>query len=412
MAKLLTVKAIEAIKPGAVRIEVPDAALPGLYLVVQPSGAKSWAFRHRVAGKPKKLTLGSYPLLGVTEARAAARAAAQAVAIGKDPSGEKRQAREDAPRLTVEAQVRQYHQRHLAKLRSAAGSLRVLELSAVAAWGDRAVTDVTKRDVVALVDRVHDERGPAAANMALARIRSFFGWLVARDVIGTSPAIGVRMPATLEARDRVLTDDELRLVWQSASRLSGPFGAFIKVLILTGQRREEVAQMTDDELAGDVWTIPAARAKNGEPHFVPLSAEVLAVLAELPRIGQGGYIFTTNGTAPISGYSKCKLALDVAVAKLAVAEGRAAPAPWTLHDLRRTCATGLARLGVRVEVTEAVLNHKSGTRAGIVGVYQRHDFAAEKRTALDAWGRHVAALVTPRPAAAAVVDLASARARA
>ena len=398
MGKVLTAKTIEAMKPGDSRMEIPDAALPGLYLVVQPSGAKSWAFRHRVSGKPKKLTLGAYPRLGLAEARGAARQAAQAVALGQDPAGEKRQAREEAPKLTVRAQANIYHRRHLSKLRSGEEARRVLERSAVAAWGDRSVASVTKRDVVALLDKVEAERGPQAANMALARVRSFMGWLADRDVIPASPAAGVRMPAASTARDRVLNDAELRLVWQASAALSEPFGAFVRLLVLTGQRRDEVAQMTTDELTGDLWTIPGDRAKNGEAHMVPLSAETLAVLAEVKRIGPGRYVFTTNGTAPISGYSKAKAALDMAVAKLAEKEGRDPPAGWTLHDLRRTCATGLARLGVRVEVTEAVLNHRSGTRAGIVAVYQRHDFAAEKRSALEAWGRYVLGLTTERKA--------------
>lgn len=370
---------------------------------------KVLGLRHRVAGKPKKLTLGAYPLLGLAEARTAARAAAQAVALGKDPAGDKRQAREDAPKLTVRAQADTYHRRHLSKLRSGEDARRVLERSAVAAWGDRAVASITKRDVVALLDKVEAERGPQAANMALARVRSFMAWLADRDVISASPAAGVRMPAASTARDRVLTDDELRLVWQAAGGLSEPFGAFVRLLILTGQRRDEVARMTADELAGDVWTIPGSRAKNGEAHAVPLSPETLAVLAEVKRIGPGRYVFTTNGTAPVSGYSKAKAALDAAVAKLAEKEGREPPPGWTLHDLRRTCATGLARLGVRVEVTETVLNHKSGTRAGIVGVYQRHDFAAEKRAALDAWGRHVLGLTAGKRPTDNVVRLEATR---
>ena len=308
MAKILTAKAIEAMKPGPVSTSFSS-----------PGGARSWAFRHRVGGKPRKLTIGRYPAIGLAEARQAARQAAQAVALGKDPAGDKRQAREEAPRLTVSAQVREYHKRHLSKLRSGADALRVLEMSAVAAWGDRPVNGIAKKDVVALIDRVHDERGPAAANMALARVRSFLGWLAARDVIPVSPAAGVRMPAHLEARDRVLSEDELRLVWQASGGLSEPFGAFVRLLILTGQRRDEVARMTAAELAGDLWIIPGDRAKNGEPHAVPLSPEALAVLAEVKRIGR--FIFTTNGRIPISGYSKVKAALDRAVATLAETEG-------------------------------------------------------------------------------------------
>jgi integrase len=233
--------------------------------------------------------------------------------------------------------------------------------------------------------------------MAVARVRSFFGWLADRDIISISPAAGVRMPAELVSRDRVLDDDELRLVWKASGTLSEPFGAFVRMLMLTGQRRDEVARMTDDELAGDLWTIPGDRAKNGEPHLVPLSPEALGVLAEVTRIGPANFVFSTTGRTAISGYSKAKTALDAAVAKLAKDEGRDPLAGWTLHDLRWSCATGLARLGVPVHVTELVLNHRSGSRAGIVGVYQRHQYLDERRAALEAWGRHLLGLTAEKP---------------
>ncbi|MFO1520463.1 MAG: integrase arm-type DNA-binding domain-containing protein [Kiritimatiellia bacterium] len=336
MAKVLTAKAVEAAKPGSVRREIPDGGT-GLYLVVQPTGARSWAYRFRVGGKPKKLTLGAYPLLGLSAAREAARQAADSVERGQDPAAGKRQAREEAPKLTVAAQVAEYHKRHLSGLRSGTGALRVLQLSAVAEWDDRPVTSITKREVVALIDDVHDERGPAAANMALARVRSFFNWLVDRDVIPTSPAARVRMPASLESRTRVLDDEELRLVWLAAESLTEPFGAFIRMLILTGQRRSEVAGMTNADREGDLWTIPGESTKNGKPHLVPFSPEALAVLNGIKPVSNF-HVFSTNGRTPISGFSKAKVALDAAVAQLAEAEDvrRRAIGPSTI------CA-GLAR---------------------------------------------------------------------
>jgi Arm domain-containing DNA-binding protein len=396
MAKVLTAKAIEIMKPGPARIEVPDAAMPGLYLVVQPSGAKSWAFRHRVGGKPKKLTLGRHPAIGLAEARAAARAAAQAVALGKDPTTEKRQAREDAPNLTVKAQVREYHRRHLSKLRSGPDALRVLELSAISAWGDRAVASITKGNVVALIDRVHDERGPAAANMALARVRSFMAWLAARDVIPASPAAGVRMPAQLGARDRVLTDDELRLVWQvrrvvRAVRGLRPALDFDRAAARRGcpdERRRAGGRHMDDpgraseERRAALGTAvargagAARRCEADRAGALRLHHQRFGTNIRLQQ-GEGETGRASSGRAEEGGPRGRAGALD---------PSRSAP-----HLRHR-----LARLGVRVEVTEAVLNHRSGTRAGIVGVYQRHDFAAEKRAALGAWGRHVLGLTTER----------------
>jgi integrase len=194
-------------------------------------------------------------------------------------------------------------------------------------------------------------------------------------------------------RERVLCDDELAALWR-ATASAGPFRGIVRLLILTGQRREEVAGMTWAELSGDfsTWTIPASRAKNGATHLVPLSAPAQDLLREAPRFGE---LVFPGLRGPFNGWSKAKAALD---AKSGVTN-------WRLHDLRRTMATGLQRLGVRLEVTEQVLNHVSGSRAGIVGVYQRHDFVLEKRAALEAWGEHVEAIVEGRTLDGNVISL-------
>jgi integrase len=190
------------------------------------------------------------------------------------------------------------------------------------------------------------------------------------------------------SRDRVLSDDELRLVWKAAEGMGWPFGPMVQLLVLTGQRRSEVAGMEWQEvdLEKATWVIPSHRTKNAEAHLVPLSPPAVAILASLPRVGD--YVFTTTGRTPVSGFSRAKAALD----------GRAEIAPWRLHDVRRTVASGMARLGVNLPVIEKVLNHTSGSFAGIVGVYQRHSFADEKRRALEVWGRFVEELVSDEPA--------------
>ena len=196
-------------------------------------------------------------------------------------------------------------------------------------------------------------------------------------------------------RERVLTDAELAAVWKATDG-PGPFNAIVRMLMLTGQRREEVTAMTWEEIASDLstWTVPASRAKNGAAHIVPLSPQAQAILRAAPRVRGTDLVFPgRNG--PFNGFSKAKEALDKA----------SRVKDWRLHDLRRTMATGLQRLGVRLEVTEAVLNHVAGSRAGIVGVYQRHAWADEKRAALNAWGEHVAAIVEGREAAGNVTPL-------
>lgn len=386
MAKL-TVRSVEAMKPGEARIEVADAALPGLYLVIQTSGAKSWAYRYRAGGKPRKLTIGRWPALGLAEAREAAREAVLAVAKGADPAADKlarRAAAVEDRRNHVAELVAEYDKRHLSRLRSGAAARAFLTRSAVAAWGERDVQTLGKRDVIELLDAIVDRGSPIAANRTLAHLRAFFGWLRARDVIAVSPADGVRPPVAERSRDRVLDDDEIARLWRACDALGQPFGPLIRLLLLTGQRLREVAEMRDGEINGDVWVIPAARAKNGEEHSVPLSPEALAVLAGVKRIGVAGFIFTTNGAAPVSGFAKAKARLD--------REMGAGVAPFVIHDLRRTMASGMARLGVAPHVIEAALNHRTGTIKGVAAVYNRFKYEQEKRAALEAWGRHVAGL--------------------
>jgi integrase len=205
---------------------------------------------------------------------------------------------------------------------------------------------------------------------------------VARGILQMSPMTGMDKPASEVKRDRVLSDDELMAVWRGAEQLGFPFGTAVQLLILTGARREEIGQLKGSEIVNTTISLKGARTKNGEPHDIPLSAPVLALLKDVPHIGDSDYVFTTNGKTPISGWSRAKSDLD----KIS------GVGDWRIHDLRRTVATGLQKLSTPLQVTEAVLGHISGSRAGVVGVYQRHDYADEKRSALDAWGRYVTAL--------------------
>ena len=381
----LTARAVETAKPAAVRREIPDALMPSLYLVVQPSGTKSWAVRYRHNGTTRKFTLGSHPAIDLKAARALAGKALRAAAEGRDPGQEKAQARA-ARADTIDRAVAQFIERHCKRKnrpRTAQETERLLRLHVMPRWRGRAVSSITRRDVLDVLDRVVDAGAPIAANRVLAATRKLFNWLVARDIIATSPCAGVKPPTDERSRDRVLDDKELRAVWLAAEEIGWPFGAMVKVLVLTGQRRDEVARMEWSEIDfGDkLWTLPRERVKNDEKHEVPLSDAAIAVLKSVPRIAGSRYVFTTNGKAPSSGYSKGKRRLDALLSP--------DMPPWRLHDLRRTTASGMARLGINLPVIEKVLNHASGSFAGIVGVYQKHEFSEEKRRALDAWGGFV-----------------------
>jgi integrase len=391
----LTIRSVEAMKPRPVRQEIPDSFLPGLYLIQQPSGAKGWAVRYRHKGVPRKLTLGSYPALGLKDARELGAKALRAVAEGRDPGREKILARA-AKADSVDRIVEDFLERHVRRSnrpRTAQETERLLRQHVLPRWRGRMVHEITRRDVLDILDRVVDGGAPIAANRVFAAIRKFFNWCAARDIIAASPCAGVKPPTAERARDRVLSDEELRLVWRAADKLGGTFSPLVKMLALTGQRRDEVARMRWEELDLDArsWTLPPARTKNNQPHEVPLSKAALAVLQNVPRIASSPFVLTTNGGAsPASGYSKNKRRLDALLP--------ADMPPWRLHDLRRSCASGLARLGINLPVIEKVLNHSSGSFAGIVGVYQKHSFADEKRAALEAWGSFVTAVVEGKPA--------------
>lgn len=410
MAKTLTPKGVEALQPDPTRrIEKPDPGLSGLYLVIQPTGAKSWALRYRFAGKTTKLTLGRWPIMGLADARLAASAAIEKIERGKNPSVEKKatKAAQREAQLTerdkVKTLIGQFAKRHLTTLRSGATVARELDRFVIKEWGDRDIHEITKRDVIDLLDGIADSGRVVTANRIRAYLNKFLNWCVERDVLPMSPATGVKPVAKETSRDRVLTDDEIRWFWQACDAEGFPWGPLGKVLLLTGQRLNEAAQMTDGEIRSKVWHLSTDRTKNARAHDVPLSEAVQSVLDAVPRIadekGVVRFIFTTTATTPISGFHKGRQHLADRMGEIAAKErGQPVEIPhWTFHDLRRTAATGMARLGIAVRVTEAVLNHVSGTGGGIVAVYQRHDYADEKRAALDAWARMVLSLVEGEP---------------
>ena len=196
-----------------------------------------------------------------------------------------------------------------------------------------------------------------------------------------------------------------------------PFGPFVQALILTAQRRDEVAGMRRRELkdGGALWTIPGERTKNGVEHDVPLVPAAQSLVASVPRVVATDYLFTTTGKGPVSGYSKAKQRLDatiLAIARKAAADRGENPAeviiqPWRLHDLRRTAASGIARLGVPVHVIESILNHRSGQISGVAAVYNRHSYLPEKRRALESWANYLLQLVEVRSSKAAALAGAS-----
>ena len=399
---VLTLKSVEGAKPDpSKRREVPDGALPGLYLVVQPSGGKSWAVRYRADGKPKKLTLGPYPRMPLTEAREAARTALRTVAEGRDPAGEKQAAKTEpsaAETTRFGAVAADYVERY-AKPRNRSWreteSFLTRTLDATDGWQDRDIRLIGRKDVLNALDAVVARGATIHANRLFAALRRYFAWTVERGILDASPMAGLKPPSPEVSRDRVLTDGELAAAWKAAEQIGYPFGPVVQLLILTGQRRSEVleAEWREFDLDAATWTIPRTRAKNDRAHVVPLAPIAVEILHRLPRVGQRPrLLFTTNGKTAFSGVSKATERLQ-ALAATRLQDGDETTS-WRLHDLRRTFASGCARLGVPVHVVEKALNHVSGTHSGIVGVYQRHDYGEERRRAMELWAAHIDGLLS------------------
>jgi len=383
----LTAAGIERIKPPRQgQCDYFDRGYPGLVMRVSYGGSRTWSYVFRLHGKLRRQTLGRWPGMSLAEARDKWRDAHKLVSQGESPMRRRPVAADSFAAVTVE-----WLKRDQAGNRTVADVKRVIERNAIPEWRDRLIGTIARRDVIELLDAVADRGAPITARRLHAYLHRLFRWSVGRGIIEANPMADLPKPGAEVKRDRVLTDAELAAVWKATEQLGWPFGPAIKLLILTGARRAEIGALRWSEIHGAEIRLEGFRTKNNEPHTIPLAAAAVEIIESLPRIGDGDIVFTVTGKTSISGWSKVKATLDVATTKT---YGRALP-NWRLHDLRRTCATGLQRLGASLQTIEAVLGHISGSRAGIVGVYQRHAFEAEKRQSLEAWARH---LVSGNPA--------------
>lgn len=407
--KQLTVPFVEKVSPPADKPQEDyfDTILPAFGLRV---GQRKKAYFVMVrtlrngTWKMRRTTLGSTNELDLAQARESAREAIERAQQGKAPvevKRERREAQESASRNTFShvrseflrlyrtRQKRKPSERTLAELR------RVLESDLFAGWDERPLAEITKRDVMDVTDHLVEQGKETAANRYLTYLKMLFGWALDRGIIEVDPTDRVKKPGSEQSRARVLAPAELHAIWHATAPTQANkgdlFTAIVKVLMLTGQRRNEVAGMRWSEIDLDarLWTLPGERTKNHRAHLVPLSESVVQILrdrqAEQAAMGMDTpLVFTSSGKAPFSGWSRSKARLD----------GRAKTASWTLHDLRRTLVTRMAEdLRIPPHVVEAIVNHVSGTRAGVAGVYNRALYLDERRSALDAWAGYVLCLV-------------------
>ncbi|MGD0420665.1 MAG: tyrosine-type recombinase/integrase [Xanthobacteraceae bacterium] len=382
----LTKSAIDALPTPASDVVHWDTGLPGFGVKVTPKGRKVFVVLYRAGGagsKLRKYTIGPYGRVTLHQARIAAQKVFAAKREGRDPAAEKREANRRVVADRVEDLLETFIAQRLSQNRSGGEISRLLRREIGKPWGSRSIHQISKRDVIEVVSAIEQRGAPAAANKALKSIKTFLRWCVGRAVLEQSPAEGVPLPTKEIARDRVLEDKELGRIILAARQIGESFGGIVELLALTGQRREEVAQMRWEELdlAQRIWTIPKSRTKNAKTHVVHLSNQSVAVLKCVNN--RGPYVFSLFGLKPFQEFSKAKRELD----------RPSGVTGWRLHDLRRTCVSGMARLGIAPHVADKILNHQSGTISGVAAVYQRHEFLSERKDALDRWGAHVASIL-------------------
>jgi len=430
MAKVLTAQAVSKLScTGDLPREVPDGKAPGLYLVIYPSGKKSWALRFRRPDKrPAKLVLGSVntqadedgdpdPVVGgyltLAAARRLAGALSHEIATGKDPAAN-HQAKKQAIALSAQntfsaaaidfitqhARKRTRGWREQARLlglreNEQSGDLELIDKGLASRWRDRPLHEIDADTVFRLIEEVrhkgtpglerrNNETSEPRARAMHSVLSKMFNWLAEKRRVSLNPLDVLRRPPPPKARDRVLNDREIVAFWRAAAEATKPFDALLKLLLLTGARLNEVARMEASELSedGKTWTIPGGRTKNHRTHVVPFSPLARAIITKVDRLETCKHVFSTNQRTPVSGFSKIKGRLEM--------EG---VPPWRLHDLRRTAATHMAELGIAPHIIELCLNHVSGARAGVAGIYNRSVQMEQRRAAVEVWARHVAGLL-------------------
>jgi len=400
-------KALQGKPPKAGRVDHFDDRLPAFGIRLSATGAASWFVFYRIDGKQVRDVFGRYPAKGLAKAREEARDKLALVERGRDPRQEDaRQRAAEARRRaeTLASVAESYREGHLSRLASGEELWQRIQDDLLPAWGDRPIRDIGRSDVMRLLDKLEGAKGPYARDRRLALVRHLFNFALDRELVDANPAL--RIPMLPEPdRSRVLVDAELAEIWAASGRLTDPFRRFTRMLIVTGQRRREVANMAWPEIHKDerLWTIPAARMKARHLHEVPLSE---LAMAQLEPAAIGGtesiecatFVFSTGrrGDRPISGFNVLKRQLDehILTARKACDTKQKTMPPWRIHDVRRTVRSGLARLGIAPHVAERVLAHVPG---GIEAVYDLHQYRDEKRRALEAWAQHIERITNPQP---------------
>ncbi|MBF0355393.1 MAG: tyrosine-type recombinase/integrase [Alphaproteobacteria bacterium] len=404
-------RTVDGIAPQATDLFVwdsGDGAVKGFGLKVTPAGRKIYIFQYRIGGRgsaTRRYTIGEHGPWTPDKARVRAEDLGRLISKNIDPLSQEREELATKKALAIESErskdrsfsvfAERYIKRRVAGLDSGKQIESTLRKRFMTAWEGYDIAKITREDVGKVLDKIVDEGKPSAAWNALRAVRPLFNYALERGLIAVNPASRIRPDVIEASRDRVLTDKELVEIWQATSEMAYPFGSMVRLLMLTGQRRNEVAEMqwAELDLAAGLWTIPGERTKNEKGHIIHLSPQSLKIMGDLPKLSEK-FVFSTNGEAPVSGFSKAKDRLDGLIAKARnIASIEGAMPDWTLHDLRRTLATGLADMGIAPYIAEKILNHNPKALGGVAGIYNRHEYLAERKAAIEAWGRRIEGIV-------------------
>lgn len=378
MQKRLTEAVVEKLKADPKRrVEIHDALVPGLRLQISPNGKKSWSLMYKVAGASidgkrganKRMTLGEYPLLGLKAAREMCLAAKDLADRGGDPIEHRKSEVAGGQERRFDRLVSRFVELHAkTNTKKWRDTKRLLETYAVSVLGSRDITSIDRATIHVLLDETSEKNGMAMARELRKHLSIMFNWCVDRGIFSFNPMAGMkRRDLQYVSRDRVLSIEELKLIWIAATKLGYPFGPIVQLLILSGQRRSEISTLQRKWVSSDYFEIPADKYKTGKPHIIPLTKTMDDMLKSQPIWNGGDCVFsTTGGKTASSGFSKVKSRID----------GLSGVSNWTFHDIRRSVATHMAGAGVIQEHIERVLGH---TIAGVAGTYNRYSYLNEKR---------------------------------
>lgn len=386
MKHTLTTKSLDAMKPATVkRYEVQDVKSPGLHVRVSTTGAKVFYTMVRPNGSRKRIKIGPYPVVSLADARRKAMEIARDVELGEfDKTPDVTVA--TAPTLgeAIPQFIELYAKPNTKDWKRTQSVLRKFD-----SLNDRPLDQIKRQEVSKVLDGIIANGTPYRANRALSAIKKLMNWCVMRGDIETSPVALLRPPTREIPRDRVLSDDEIRAIWRHSEAEDYPFGPFLKLLMITGQRRSEVSGMRWSELNLEegIWELPASRVKNARLNIVPLPPQAVDILRSLHRFLDSDFVFTTTGCSAISGFGRLKSRIETVMPENTQ--------DWRFHDFRRTASTGMAKIGVTPHVIDAVTNHKSGVVSGVGATYNRYTYLNEKRDALEQWANHVDKLTKP-----------------